>query len=83
MKGELLDTLIEQTNILFKNIENTINGINEEQLYDKSICNWKLGAQIYHFLQSMNKWFINPTEYNEQHFFPAGNNKYSKDELLE
>jgi hypothetical protein len=68
---------------LIDNIESTINGISDELFNDKNICNWELEAQIFHFLHSLDKWFINPAEYNEQQFFPAGKSEYSKDELLE
>ena len=83
MGDNLRDLFIIQTDILFENIENTINEINKSQLYDKNICNWELGVQIFHFLHSLDKWFINPVTYEENHFFPADKTEYSKDELFE
>ena len=83
MGDNLRDVLIDQTDILLENIENTIAEINESQLYDKNICHWELGAQIFHFLHSLDKWFINPAIYEEDHYFPADKTRYSKDELFE
>jgi hypothetical protein len=83
MGDNLRNVLIDQTDILFENIEDTIAEINESQLYDKNICNWELGYQIFHFLHSLDKWFINPAEYKEQEFISVDKNNYSKNELLE
>jgi hypothetical protein len=61
--NELMKTIIEQTQILFANIETTLDSIEDSQLYDTDICYWPLGEQIYHMLHSLDQWFINPNRY--------------------
>jgi len=84
MNDELVAIINAQTQILFINAEDTIGGIDEDQLYDTSICDWHLGEQVYHALHSLDQWFINPNAYEEP---PAARRKaeagrLSKTELL-
>lgn len=61
--NQLLKTIVEQTQILFANVETTLDSIEDSQLYDINICDWTLGEQIYHMLHSFDQWFINPNRY--------------------
>jgi hypothetical protein len=83
---ELIKTIINQTKILFANIETTLDSIDEGQFYNTEICDWTLGEQIYHMLHSLDQWFINPNCYNEpsiaQHN-TAENVQLNKQELIE
>ena len=65
---ELRHILIAQTEILLKNVEDTIEAVRDSQLSDGEICEWTPGKQLYHLLRSMDQWFINPNGFEE----PAG-----------
>lgn len=52
--------LINQSEILLKNIADTLNGIDEKFYKDQSVFKWTIGEQIYHLLTSLDRWFINP-----------------------
>ncbi len=73
----LVDILKEQTQILFWNLENSINTVPEDKigtiLYDAPIW-W----YIYHTLHSLDKWFINPTSFNET---ISEKSEFSKEDL--
>lgn len=84
MEKEIISTIMTQTEILFLNLDETLNALEETQLYDTKICDWPLGEQIYHTLHSLEWWLINPTDYIE---VPADlrkqNKRLSKIELLD
>jgi len=65
VNDELVGIIDEQTQLLFVNAEDTLNAIEEGQLYDTAICDWPLGEQAYHALHSLDQWFINPNNYEE------------------
>jgi hypothetical protein len=84
--NELMKTITEQTQILFANVETTMNSIEDDQLYNTNICDWPLGEQIYHMLHSFDQWFINPNNYKEPAISQkktAEGRKLSKSELIE
>lgn len=63
-----------QTEILFQNLKNCIEAANLSQTVD-SIPNWRY---IYHTLHSLDKWYINPTEYTEPDNFEQGTASFDK-----
>lgn len=65
MNDELTGIIDAQTQILFVNAEDTLNAIEEDQLYDTAICDWPLGEQVYHALHSLDQWFVNPNDFEE------------------
>lgn len=65
MEDAFRSIILAQTGILFANLEETLNSIEENSLHDNNICDWPLGEQIYHLLHSMDQWYINPNEYEE------------------
>ncbi len=65
MENGLVSIITAQTGILFQNIDETLKGISENQLYDQGICDWPLAEQLYHLLHSLDNWFINPAEFRE------------------
>ena len=81
----LNDSIIEQTAILLSNIEMTIREIDEKQLYDIKICDWPLGEQVFHLLQSLDKWFINPNNYKVPEIIhrKTSTTTFSKQELID
>jgi DinB superfamily len=84
--NELMKTITEQTQILFANVETTLNSIEDDQLYNTNICDWPLAEQIYHMLHSFDQWFINPNNYKEPDILQRKTDegrKLSKLELIE
>ena len=87
---ELILLIMNQTTILFENIEETIDAIDETQLDKDGSWEWPLGEQIYHLLHSLDQWFINPYDYEEPTFTGIGtsssdgkiNQKLYKSELV-
>jgi hypothetical protein len=62
MDKEIISIIKAQTEILFLNLDETLNALEEEQLYDTKICDWPLAEQVYHMLNSLERWFINPAD---------------------
>lgn len=86
MGDELVTIISEQTGILFANMDEVLNSIQDSQLYDSSICDWQLGEQLYHMLHSMDQWFINPyrfREYGITRLKTEDSARLSKSELLD
>jgi hypothetical protein len=84
VEKEIKSTLTAQTEILFTNIDETLNAIDETQLYDEKICDWPLGEQVYHLLRSLDQYFINPNNYREAPIALKKNNtRLSKSDLME
>lgn len=77
--------LIYQSEILLRNIEDTLYGIEEKYYKDQSVFKWTIGEQLYHLLTSLDKWFINPslpiTERKEDLTF--NNKEIEKEYLIE
>jgi len=83
---DLIRIIKEQTQTLYLNTDAILDALNESDLYDKNICDWPLGDQIYHMLHSMNYWFINPSLYPEPDYSPTdkGTKKIlTKNEIIE
>jgi len=86
VKKGMISIIIDQTKILYANVEETINSIEEAKLYDANICDWPLGEQLYHMLHSMDQWFINPNHYEESKIAllkKDTDKRLSKSELIE
>jgi hypothetical protein len=84
LEKEIIPTLIAQTEILFLNIDETLKAMEETQLYDKKICDWPPGEQIYHMLSSLDQWFINPYIYQKAPIdIKKKNTRLSKSDLME
>jgi hypothetical protein len=84
VEKEIKSTLTAQTEILFTNIDETLNAVEETQLYDEKICDWPLAEQIYHLLRSLDQYFINPNNYREAPIALKKNNtRLTKTDFLE
>lgn len=70
---DIVHIISEQTQILYLNVEAILDGLIETDLNDNNICDWPLGEQIYHMLQSMDQWFINPNRYKESEQYSKNN----------
>jgi hypothetical protein len=63
--NELILLILRQTAILFANVEETINAIDENRLCNSGSWGWPIGEQLYHLLHSLDQWFVNPYDYEE------------------
>ena len=52
------NSLITQIKVMLQNVQNVLDVIPEDQLFDKNISEWTLGQQIYHIVYSTEKWFL-------------------------
>jgi hypothetical protein len=77
MKNALAETLRQQTQILFANIEATFNAADRTD-FNKSSLRGPLWKQFYHMLHSLDQWFINPFQYTEPAFHETGLNLIGK-----
>ena len=84
------NSLITQIKVMLQNVQNVIDVISEDHLFDKNLSGWTLGQQIYHIVYSTEKWFLvqndrysNRLDYNPlcktSHIDPT----LSKEELIE
>ncbi len=73
MKITLASIIKEQTDILFLNLQETFNSVNESQM-NEIICEYPLWKHFYHLLHSLDQWFINPFLYDEPEFHEDGLN---------
>ncbi len=64
MKNNLVDIINQQTNVLFQNIQITLDGISDVEIVPKfsDMPYWK---HVYHMLHSLDQWFLNPNEFEE------------------
>jgi len=90
MSSILVKGIIRQTNILFANIENSLDSVTEEKM-SLQVRNRPLWKQFYHLLHSTDQFFISPMEYREPAFHEEGMNYFgtasqktlSKSELMQ
>ena len=64
MKRQLVDTIVEQTDIMFYNMNITLQTCNPNVI----ICEMPIWKHLYHTLHSVDRWFINPYIYKEPSF---------------
>lgn len=64
MVKTLINTIIEQTDIMFSNMTITLNTCNLNAI----ICEMPIWKHLYHTLHSLDQWFINPGIYDEPAF---------------
>ena len=79
--NELILLIRRQTTILFSNVDEILNTINDSQLDNAGSWGWPVGEQIYHLLHSLDQWFINPYDYVEPAWLPP-DARLSKSELV-
>jgi hypothetical protein len=73
MDHSMTETLKQQTQILFANIETTFQAA-EKFDFNKSTIRAPLWKHFYHMLHSLDQWFINPFRYTEPDFHTTGLN---------
>ena len=73
MKNALAETLRQQTQILFANIEVTFKAADHID-FNKSIIRGPLWKHFYHMLHSFDQWFVNPSQFTEPSFHETGLN---------
>lgn len=79
MSKILVDEITEQTKIFFHNIETCLNTCNMDYVFS-GMPIWK---HVYHTLHSIDRWFINPEQYEEPPFHePDLNSLYVKSEKV-
>ena len=61
----LIASINEQASRLFVNTEHLLAYV-DDGLLTAPISKWPLWRQIYHMLHSMDQWFINPFEYEDE-----------------
>lgn len=59
MDEKSLDIIKKQTKLLLDNVQETFFFITEEQC-NKVIVKWPIWKHLYHLLNSLDQWFINP-----------------------
>ncbi|MDF2505375.1 hypothetical protein [Clostridium sp.] len=64
MKKQLVDTIIEQTDIMFSNMNITLQTCDLNAI----VCEMPIWKHLYHTLHSLDRWFINPEIYDEPSF---------------
>ena len=64
MKRQLVNTIIEQTDIMFYNMDITLKTCNLNVI----VCKMPIWKHLYHTLHSLDRWFINPEQYSEPIF---------------
>ncbi len=65
MPQQLVSLINKQNQVLVRNLESLLEGVDEEKLYQPGSWGWPLGEQLYHMLHSMDKWYISPETYTE------------------
>jgi hypothetical protein len=78
MKDDFIDSIIQQTQILLMNVDETLGSLDENEIHQKELCDWLIGEQIYHMLHSLDQWFISPYDYEEPAIAYLGDNKDRK-----
>jgi hypothetical protein len=63
MENNLTRVIINQTQLLFRNVEVTLDYVEEDRLDKPGTWAWPLREQIYHMLRSLDQWYINPENY--------------------
>jgi hypothetical protein len=64
LSRQIVEEITKQTEIFFHNLETCINTCN----YEYVLCGMPVWKYMYHTLHSIDKWFINPMQYNEPPF---------------
>lgn len=67
MKNSLVNMIALQTNVLFQNIQITLDEITDMQLIPE-LSDMPLWKHVYHMLHSLDQWYINPNRYEEPDF---------------
>jgi hypothetical protein len=88
MKNSLVEIITRQINILFQNMQITLDEITDMQLVPQ-ISDMPVWKHVYHTLHSLDQWFINPNRYKEPDFhidklnslFDSSDKSLSKEEL--
>ena len=64
LKRQLVDTIIKQTEIMFYNMNTTLQTCS----LNANVCEMPIWKHLYHTLHSLDRWFINPESYSEPSF---------------
>jgi hypothetical protein len=75
MTKDQISIILNETNVLFKNIQTTLDSISEDQMV-KTILKWPLSRHFYHMLHSLDQWYINPVNYVNPPFHVQGMNSF-------
>lgn len=88
MSKILVNTIIDQTKILFFNFSVTLKTCDMNYV----LCDMPIWKHIYHTLHSLDQWYINPERYDEPPFhepklnsldYPVGDKVLSREELTD
>ncbi len=67
MENDLVKLIIRQTNVLFQNIQITLDEVGDIQSIPQ-FTDMPVAKHVYHMLHSLDQWFINPNKYEEPGF---------------
>jgi hypothetical protein len=77
MDHSMTETLKQQTQVLFSNMEAAFRAADRID-FNKPVIRGPLWKHFYHMLHSLDQWFINPYQYTEPAFHETGLNLIDK-----
>ncbi|MFT8887578.1 MAG: hypothetical protein ABF904_02020 [Ethanoligenens sp.] len=70
MGNELVADIQEQTRVMLHNVDTML----QTCVLDAVLCEMPIWKHVYHLLHSLDRWFINPTQFVEPDFHEPGLN---------